>query len=269
MAVAADLQQLIRKVSEEIEALGLKPANSMCAPEAPKPTIVNQPRDLAPLIEHTLLRPEATREEVIAICNDAKRFGFRAVCINPLFVVVSRRYLVGTDCMVVSVVGFPFGASLTATKVDETKRVINAGANEVDMVIALGALKSRDYKTVYEDIQSVVRAANSIPVKVILETVFLHDTEKIAACLLAMRAGASFVKTSTGFGYVKTPSGFAAGGATVEDIKLMRAVVRDRLGIKAAGGIRSFQTARAMVEAGATRLGCSASVAIVTEPLAK
>ena len=153
--------------------------------------------------------------------------------------------------------GFPLGANLTATKVEETKHVINLGANEVDMVIALGALKEGDYSTIYKDIHAVVKFAGSIPVKVIIEAGLLNEREKIAACLLAEKAGAAFVKTSTGF---------TSGGAAVEDVRLMKAVVGDRLGIKAAGGIRDFQTACAMIEAGATRLGCSASIAIVIKP---
>jgi len=158
--------------------------------------------------------------------------------------------------LVVATVGFPLGANLTITKVEEAKHVTRLGANEVDMVIAIGALKDGDYKKVYLDIKSVVEAAKSVPVKVILETCLLEESEKVAACLIAMRAGASYVKTSTGF---------ARKGALVKDVKLMRKVVGDKLGIKAAGKIRKFNKAQKMVNAGATRLGCSASVEIVTE----
>lgn len=267
MNLVTDRQHLIQKASEEIDALGLKPSKPVIRIQVEKPKPVKRLEDLAVLIEHTLLKPEATREDIIALCNEAKRFRFRGVCVNPVFVDEAKRQLVATGCLVVSVVGFPFGASLTAIKVEETKQVIKLGADEVDMVIAIGALKGGDYKAVHEDIKAVVAAAGSIPVKVILEMVLLEEFEKIAACLLAMRAGATFVKTSTGFAFAKTPTGFAAGGATIDDVSLMRAVVGDWLGIKAAGGIRNFQAARAMVEAGATRLGCSASVAIVTESL--
>lgn len=267
MNLVTDRQHLIQKVSQEIDALGLKSSEPAIRIQVEKLRPVNRPRDLAALIEHTLLKPEATREDIIALCNEAKQLEFRGVCVNPVFVEEAKQQLVGTDCLVVSVVGFPFGASLTASKVEEVKQVIKLGADEVDMVIALGALKGRDYKAVYQDIKAVVAVAGSIPVKVILETVLLGESEKIAACLLAMRAGAAFVKTSTGFAFIKTPNGFAAGGATIDDVTLMRAIVGDRLGIKAAGGIRSFKAAREMVEAGATRLGCSASVAIVTESL--
>lgn len=255
MNFVGDQQYLIQKVAERIDALELKPIESLIRIQIERPKPVKRPSDLAPLIEHTLLKPQATREDIITLCNEAKRFQFRGVCVNPVFVEEAQRQLVGTGCLVVTVVGFPLGASLTATKSEETKQVIKLGANEVDMVIAHGALKAADYKTVYQDIQTVVATAGSIPVKVIIEAGLLEKAEKIAACLLAMRAGAAFVKTSTGF---------EARGATIEDVSLMRAVVGDRLGIKAAGGIVDFQMALAMVEAGATRLGCSASVAIVT-----
>jgi deoxyribose-phosphate aldolase len=267
MALVLDREQLIRKVSREVAALGLESVERTVSIEAKTSTIVKRPQDVAPFIEHTLLRPEVTREDILKLCDEAKRFGFRGVCVNPVFVDECHRQLLGTGCLVVSVVGFPFGSSLTGTKVDETKRVIDAGANEVDMVVALSALKGGDLKTVYQDIRAVVSTATSIPVKVILETVFLDDGEKIAVCLLAMNAGAAFVKTSTGFGFMRTPSGYVAGGATIEDVTLLRTVVGERTGVKAAGGIRTFQVARAMMGAGATRLGCSASVAIITEPL--
>jgi deoxyribose-phosphate aldolase len=251
-------QPLIQKITEEIDALGLKYPESVVQKRVEKPKPVQRPLGLAPLIEHTLLKPEATRRDILRLCDEAKRFHFRGVCVNPVFVKEAQQQLAGTDCLVITVVGFPLGANVTAIKAEETKHVIKLWANEVDMVIALGALKEGDYRTVYQDIRAVVEAAGSIPVKVIIEAGLLDEAEKIEACLLAVRAGAAFVKTSTGF---------TACGATVEDVKLMRAIVGDRLGIKAAGGIRDFQTARALVEAGATRLGCSASVAIVTEPL--
>lgn len=250
---------LIQKVKEEIDLIGLKSFEPAIRKQVEKPIFIKLPLDLAPYIEHTLLNPDATRNDIIKLCNEAKLFKFRGVCVNPVFVEEAQKQLKGTNCLVVTVVGFPLGASLTATKVEETKQVIKLGVNEVDMVIALGALKNGDYTTVYQDTRDVVEAAGSIPVKVIIEAALLEETEKIAACLLAVRAGVAYVKTSTGFN--------GNGGATIEDVKLMRAVVGDRVGVKAAGGIRNFQTARSMIEAGATRLGCSASVAIVTEPV--
>ena len=247
---------LIQKITEEIESLGLKSYESAIQKHAEKPKPVRKPIDLAPLIEHTLLKPEITHRDINKLCDEARQFHFRGVCVNPVFVKEALQQLAGTDCSVVTVVGFPLGANLTDTKSEEAKHVIELGAGEIDMVIALGALKEGNYKTVYNDIRAVVESAESIPVKVIIEAGLLNEREKIAACLLAEWAGASFVKTSTGF---------AGCGATIEDVKLMKAVVGSRIGIKAAGGIRDFQTACAMVESGATRLGCSASVAIVTE----
>ena len=249
---------LIQKISEEMDTLGLESVMPAIQRHVEKTKTIKKPLDLAPLIEHTLLKPEATRKDILRLCDEAKQFRFRGVCINPVFVKEARKQLTGSDCSVITVVGFPLGANITATKVEEAKHVIELGANEVDMVIPIGALREGDYRAVWQDIRAVVEAAGSIPVKVIIETGLLEETEKIAACLLVKRAGAAFVKTSTGF---------SVRGAAVEDVKLMKAVVGDGLGIKAAGGIRDFQTARALVEAGSTRLGCSASVAIVTESL--
>lgn len=251
-----DRQHLIEKINEELDRQGLETLETAPPRRIEKPKTIRRPSDLAPLIEHTLLKPHATRDEIIRLCNEAKRFQFRGVCVNPIHVEEVRRQLSGTNCLVAVTVGFPLGANLTITKVEETQHVIKLGANEVDMVIALSALKEGEYKKVYQDIREVVVAAKSAPVKVILETCFLEQAEKVAACLIAMRAGATYVKTSTGFG---------PEGAKVEDVKLMQEVVGGRLGIKAAGKIRNFETAREMVEAGASRLGCSGSVAIVTE----
>ena len=250
---------LIQKITDEIDALWLESFMPSMQRHVEKTKTIQKPLDLATLIEHTLLKPEATRRDIIRLCEEAKRFHFRGVCVNPVFVNEAQKQLAVTDCSVITVVGFPLGANVTATKVEETKLVIELGANEVDMVISLGALKDGDYKTVCEEIRAVVEAAGQVPVKVIIEAGLLEEKEKIAACLLAERAGAVFVKTSTGFN---------VRGATVEDVKLMKVVVGDRLGIKAAGGIRDFQNARDLVEAGATRLGCSASIAIVTNLVA-
>lgn len=252
------IHTLIQKINEEINAMGLKSTEPAIRKYVEKPKSVQKPFDLAPVIEHTLLKPEATRRDVLRLCDEAKQFLFYGVCVNPVFVKEAQRQLAGTGCLVITVVGFPLGANLTATKVEETRHVIQLGANEVDMVIPLGALKEGDYRTVYQDIRAVVEAVGSIPVKVIVEAGLLDEAEKIAACLLAERAGAAFVKTSTGF---------TARGATLEDVRLIKAVVGDKLGIKAAGGIRDYQSASSLVKAGATRLGCSASVAIVTESL--
>lgn len=254
--VNEDILSLIQKITDEIDALGLESVRPAIQRHVEKTKTIKKPLDLAPLIEHTLLKPETTRRDIMRLCKETNQFHFCGVCVNPVFVKEAKKQLSGTDCLVITVVGFPLGANVTDTKVEETKHVIALGANEVDMVISLGALKDGDYRTVYEDIRAVVEFAGSVPVKVIIETGLLEKTEKIAACLLAARAGAAFVKTSTGF---------SVRGATVEDIKLMRAVVGDKLGIKAAGGIHDFQTARDLVEAGATRLGCSASIAIVTD----
>ena len=251
---------LIQKITDKIDAMGFESIKPVIQKPIKKPKPVQKPLDLAPLIEHTLLKPEATRRDVTRLCEEVIRFHFRGVCVNPVFVKEARKQLTGTDHSVITVVGFPLGANVTATKVEETRHVIELGANEVDMVIPIDALKEHDYKTVYQDILAVAEAAGSIPLKVIIEAGLLEETEKIAACLLAERAGAAFVKTSTGF---------SVRGATVEDVKLMRTVVGNKICIKAAGGIRDFQTARALVEAGATRLGCSASVAIVTDLYSK
>ena len=217
---------------------------------------VTRPADLAPLIEHTALKPETTPAAIAQLCDEAIRLGLRGVCVNPVYVQLARRRLesAATRPLVVSVVGFPLGASLPASKAAETRAVIDAGADEVDMVLAIGRLKAGELDAVEDDIAAVVGAANGKPVKVILETLLLDEHEKIAACTLAKLAGAAFVKTSTGFG---------AGGATVEDVALMRRTVGAEVRVKASGGIRDFASARALVEAGAHVLGCSASVTIV------
>ena len=249
---------VIKKFTDEFDAIGIKSFESPARKYLLKPIKIKHPLDIAPLIEHTLLKPAATHRDIIRLCDEAKQFNFRGVCVNPSFVNEAQQQLAGSKCLVISVVGFPLGANLTITKVEETKHVIKQGANEIDMVIPIGALKDGDYKTVYHDIRSVTEVAGAIPVKVIIETGLLIDTEKIAACLLSMRAGAAFIKTSTGIN---------TRGATVEDVKLLRAVSCDKIGIKAAGGIRDFHSALALLEAGANILGCSASVAIVTERL--
>ena len=213
---------------------------------------------LARLIDHTILKAEATPEQVSKLCDEARRFGFGAVCINATHVPLAARLLKGTPVKVCTVAGFPLGATLWSVKAFEASQAIAAGAQEVDMVVNVGALKAGDYTLVKDDIAGVVGAcrAGTVTSKVIIETCYLTDEEKVAACLLAQAAGADFVKTSTGFG---------PAGATVDDVALMRRTVGPSMGLKAAGGIRDLATARAMVQAGATRIGASASVKIVQE----
>jgi deoxyribose-phosphate aldolase len=210
--------------------------------------------DLAKLIDHTLLKPEAVRDDVVKLCEEARKHQFASVCVNSHWVPLAKAMLAGSGVMVCAVVGFPLGAMSPSAKAYEAREAVRQGASEIDMVINLGALKSKDYETVFEDICRVVKAARPAGVKVILETGSLDDEEKIIGCTLSKLAGAAFVKTSTGFG---------KGGATVEDIALMRRVVGGEMGVKASGGVRSTEDAQRMAVAGANRIGASASVAIV------
>lgn len=212
--------------------------------------------EMAARIDHTLLRPDATLVEIEKLCAEARSYGFYSVCVNSANVARCAELLEGSRSVVCAVVGFPLGAMSTTAKVAETRDAVRAGAREVDMVINIGALKARDYGAVLGDIRAVVQAAGTAGVKVIIEAAALTDEEKAIACALSKAAGAAFVKTSTGFG---------AGGATVEDVALMRRVVGGDLGVKASGGIRTRADAKKMLGAGATRIGASASVAIVTE----
>jgi deoxyribose-phosphate aldolase len=216
------------------------------------------PADVARLIDHTLLAPDATGADIAALCDEAARLRFATVCVHPVRVAAATVRLQGTGVGVCAVVGFPHGATLADVKRYEAYRVIEAGASDVDMVINLGLLKSGDVCGVEDDIRGVVGACRErgATSKVIIEAALLNDEEKVAACVLAKRAGADFVKTSTGFG---------PGGALVRDVALMRRVVGPDMGVKAAGGIRDLRTLRALVEAGATRIGTSAGVAIVRE----
>jgi len=211
--------------------------------------------NLAGMIDHTLLKPDASREQLIKICEEAKQFNFATVCVNSSNIPLVARELKGTTVKPIAVVGFPLGAASTQSKSFEAKEAIRAGAQEIDMVINIGALRSKDYKLVYEDIKAVVEASVPHKVKVILETSNLNEDEKIITCALSKTAGAAFVKTSTGFG---------KGGATVEDVALMRRIVGSDMEVKASGGIRTQEDAEKMIEAGADRIGASASVAIVT-----
>jgi deoxyribose-phosphate aldolase len=213
---------------------------------------------VAAMIDHTLLKPDATRTEIEALCREAAEYAFASVCVNPTWVATCARLLRGTNVKVCSVVGFPLGATTPDTKGYETRRVIFDGAAEVDMVINIGALKSGDLRLVERDIEAVTAPCRESGVvsKVIIEAALLTDDEKVSASTLAKAAGADFVKTSTGF---------ASGGATVADVALMRRVVGSEMGVKAAGGVRDLEGLKAMVAAGASRIGASAGVRIVQE----
>jgi len=216
---------------------------------------------LAGMIDHTLVKPNATRDDILKLCEEAKRYGFGCVCVNSFYVPLAVKFLEKTDVKVCSTVGFPLGAVLSEIKAIEAKGAVEGGARELDLVINLGALKSGDYEAVKRDIETVMEAAhstsNEVIVKVIIEAGYLTDGEKVVACRIAKEAGADFVKTSTGF----------AGGATVEDVKLLRKIVGREMGVKAAGGIRTLEDALVMIEAGANRIGTSSGVSIIEEAL--
>jgi deoxyribose-phosphate aldolase len=213
---------------------------------------------LGHMIDHTLLRPEASQDQIAQLCFEARKHGFASVCVNPTHVRLCADLLKGSGVPVCTVIGFPLGATPTDVKVFEAQQAIRDGASELDMVINVGALKSRDYELVERDIASIARAchAGNAILKVIIEAALLTDEEKVVACQLAKVAGADFVKTSTGFG---------PGGATPEDVALMRRVVGPSIGVKAAGGIRTYADAQRMIAAGASRIGASASVKILQE----
>lgn len=212
-------------------------------------------RDLAGIIDHTALKAETAPKDVEQVCQEAVQYGFAAVCINPCYVPLASNLLAGRPVAVCTVVGFPLGASQASQKAHESESAIAAGAEEIDMVLNVGMLKSGHYDYVEADIRSVVEAVGEgVVTKVILENALLTDEETVAGCLLAQNAGATFVKTSTGF---------SRAGANVADVALMRRLVGDEMGVKAAGGIRTLEQARALVAAGATRIGASSSVAIV------
>lgn len=211
---------------------------------------------IAKTIDHTILKPTATSEQIKELCAEARANKFASVCVNPRWVSLVAKELSGSDVAVCTVIGFPLGANTREIKVKETELAIQQGAQEVDMVIDIASLKSGDYKSLEEDIRAVVKTAGKAVVKVIIETCFLNNEEKRIACEAAMKAGAHFVKTSTGFG---------TGGATADDVRLMRKVVGETMRVKASGGIRSYHDAIAMLEAGADRIGTSSGVAIVSE----
>lgn len=213
--------------------------------------------EVAQMIDHTLLKPEATKEQIKALCEEAKEYGFHSVCVNSSYVPYCAELLKDSGVAVCTVVGFPLGAMSTKGKADETEIAVKDGATEIDMVIHVGMIKSKDWDYVSEDIKAVVAAAGEgVLVKVILETCLLTDEEIVEASKVAKAAGADFVKTSTGF---------STGGATVKDVKLMREAVGPELGVKASGGVRDAAFAKEVIEAGATRLGASAGVAILED----
>lgn len=249
--------QCARKCSENVKAVIAAGADRVAA----APGTVDVERTVARFIDHTMLKPDATPAEIEKLCQEAVQYEFAAVCVNPVHVRQAARHLRGTPVVVCSVVGFPLGASPTAAKVYETRRAIRDGAREIDMVINIGALKAGRDSEVRDDIKGLVDACheNRTHLKVIIEAALLTDDEKTRACRLSAEAGADFVKTSTGFG---------PGGATVHDVDLMRKTVGAGIGVKAAGGIRSFHDLTNMLAAGATRIGASASVKIMREAAA-
>jgi deoxyribose-phosphate aldolase len=221
--------------------------------------VIPPDQNLAKMIDHTLLKPDATEQEIAQLCFEAKKYNFASVCVNPTWVSLCAQLLRGSPVKVCTVIGFPLGATSSETKAFETETAIKQGATEIDMVINIGALKARDLETVAKDIRGVVMMAHShgAIVKVIIETTLLTDEEKTLASLISKEAGADFVKTSTGF---------AGGGATIHDVELMRKAVGPQMGVKASGGVRTYEDAANMIKAGATRIGASAGVKILQGP---
>ncbi|MCK5833501.1 deoxyribose-phosphate aldolase [bacterium] len=217
---------------------------------------VKNPRDLAPLIDHTLLKPVATKQDIIRLCEEAAKYGFASVCVNPYWVPLAAENLENSSTLVCTVIGFPLGSNMSIVKAEETRICIESGANEIDMVINIGQVKAHNWREVFQDIAQVVETAENILVKVILETSLLTEEEIVQASTVSLSAGASYIKTSTGF---------ASGGATVEAISLMSQTIGDEIGIKASGGIGDFEKALSMVRAGATRIGSSRSIKIIGE----
>ena len=207
-------------------------------------------------IDHTLLKAFATKAEILNLCAEANKYNFKSVCVNPCYVEYAHELLKGTDVKICTVIGFPLGANVSEVKAFETTKAIADGADEIDMVINVGMAKDHDYDALYDDIKAVVDAANGVLVKVIIETCYLTDEEKVEVCKIAVKAGADYVKTSTGFG---------TAGATVSDVKLMRETVGENIGVKASGGIKTKNDFLDMIDAGASRVGCSAGVKIMEE----
>lgn len=250
-----EIDKLVEKIAEEVYR---KIASEMKVPTGFTPfensSIGSPNSSIASMIDHTLLKPEATVEQVKKICMEAREYKFASVCVNTYHVPLVSKLLSGSGVRTCCVVGFPLGAMATRAKVEETREAIENGANEIDMVINVGALKSGDYDYVKKDIEALVNVVRGKAIlKVIIETCLLTDEEKVIACTLSKIAGADFVKTSTGF---------STGGATVEDVMLMRQTVGPGLGVKASGGVKDYKTALAMIKAGATRIGTSSGVQI-------
>ncbi|OGS45757.1 MAG: deoxyribose-phosphate aldolase [Elusimicrobia bacterium RIFOXYD2_FULL_34_15] len=214
----------------------------------------NKEFNVASLIDHTLLKADATEKDIVRLCLEAKKYKFASVCVNPFYVSFAKKNLKGSNVKVCTVIGFPLGATCSEVKAFEAKEAIKNGADEIDMVMNIGALKDKKFKVFINDIKLVRKAAGKKILKVILETVCLTNEEKVKACLLSKEAHVDFVKTSTGFG---------PHGATVEDVRLMRKIVGDKIGVKASGGIKTFGDAVKMINAGANRIGTSASVNII------
>jgi deoxyribose-phosphate aldolase len=238
------------------EIVALADAYEQELPPVGEPLTIPQGREIAGWIDHTLLKPEATATQIKTLCQEALQYQFATVCINPAYVSLAHGLLSGSPVAVCTVIGFPLGATLPTYKVFETLETLQAGAQEIDMVVNIGALKGKAYGLVWNDIEAVVKVAHNAGaiVKVILENALLTRYEKILGCLISKAAGADFVKTSTGFG---------PGGATAEDVALMRRVVGPNLGVKAAGGVRSLDDALTMIRSGANRIGASAGVNIL------
>ena len=256
---SAEFERLVAEIGEAL-LLRVKPeaAAGMCAPCATlsKPANRWTRAAVAAMIDHTLLKPEASAHDIVQLCAEARELSFASVCVNPHWVRLCAAELGGSGVKVCTVAGFPLGATVTSAKMSEAETAIRSGASEIDMVMNVGALKSGDLDTVRNDIKGVAEVCHrgGTLLKVILETCLLTDEEKETSCLLSMEAGADFVKTSTGFN---------KGGATVEDVSLMRRAVGPRMGVKASGGVRNLHDLKAVVEAGASRIGASASVQIV------
>ena len=251
------IDQLIEKLTREV-LNALPEDNSTAGRPSAAPGIPETAAAMAQFIDHTLLKPESTEDQIRQLCAEAREYKFATVCVQPTWVPLCAELLAGCAAKVCTVIGFPLGANLTEVKAFEAQRCAILGAQELDMVINVGALKSGQYAEVTRDIAAVVNAAHPLgsSVKVIIETAYLTDEEKIVACVLSKAAGADYVKTSTGFG---------PGGATVEDIALMRRIVGPEMGVKAAGGVRTAADAKAMIAAGATRIGASAGIGIVSD----
>lgn len=250
-----EIDKLIEKIAEEVyRRVALETKNVPSGYMAANSGSIGNFNSVASTIDHTLLKPDATAEQVKKLCMEAREYKFASVCVNSCHVSLVAQMLTGSGVKTCSVVGFPLGAMTTRAKVEETKEAIEYGANEIDMVINVGAAKSGDWDFVKKDIEALVHVVKGKALlKVIIETCLLTDEEKVKACALSKIAGADFVKTSTGF---------STGGATVEDIKLMRQVVGPELGVKASGGVKDYKTAMAMINAGATRIGTSSGISI-------